>query len=90
MKKRIFAVLMTAILAMSLTACGGGSEETTGENNDYKVGLVTDLGGVEDQSFNQSAWEGLQKAEKAGKGPRISRKGHRNNRRARLWAISEI
>jgi basic membrane protein A len=27
-----------------------------------KVGLVTDTGGVEDQSFNQSAWEGLQKA----------------------------
>ncbi len=63
MKKRIFAVLMTAILAMSLTACGGGSEETTGENNDYKVGLVTDVGGVEDQSFNQSAWEGLCRAE---------------------------
>lgn len=28
----------------------------------FKVGLVTDTGGVEDQSFNQSAWEGLQKA----------------------------
>lgn len=27
-----------------------------------KVGLVTDTGGVNDQSFNQSAWEGVQKA----------------------------
>lgn len=27
-----------------------------------KVGMVTDVGGVNDQSFNQSAWEGLQKA----------------------------
>jgi basic membrane protein A and related proteins len=26
-----------------------------------KVGMVTDVGGVNDQSFNQSAWEGLQK-----------------------------
>lgn len=29
-----------------------------------KVGMVTDVGGVNDQSFNQSAWEGLQKAKK--------------------------
>jgi basic membrane protein A len=28
------------------------------------VGMVTDVGGVNDQSFNQSAWEGLQKAKK--------------------------
>ncbi len=27
-----------------------------------KVGLVTDTGGVNDQAFNQLAWEGLQKA----------------------------
>jgi basic membrane protein A len=27
-----------------------------------KVGLVTDTGGVNDKSFNQSAWEGVQKA----------------------------
>ena len=27
-----------------------------------KVGLVTDVGGVNDKSFNQSAWEGVQKA----------------------------
>ncbi len=26
-----------------------------------KVGMVTDVGGVNDQSFNQSAWEGLQR-----------------------------
>ncbi|RYZ80739.1 MAG: BMP family ABC transporter substrate-binding protein, partial [Proteobacteria bacterium] len=29
-----------------------------------KAGLVTDTGGVNDRSFNQSAYEGLQKAEK--------------------------
>ena len=27
-----------------------------------KVGLVTDVGGVNDKSFNQSAWTGVQKA----------------------------
>ena len=29
-----------------------------------KVGMVTDVGGVNDQSFNQSAWEGLVKTKK--------------------------
>ena len=29
-----------------------------------KIAMVTDVGGVNDQSFNQSAWEGLQKAKK--------------------------
>ena len=28
------------------------------------IAMVTDVGGVNDQSFNQSAWEGLQRAEK--------------------------
>jgi basic membrane protein A len=31
---------------------------------DLKISMVTDVGGVNDQSFNQSAWEGLQRAEK--------------------------
>jgi basic membrane protein A len=30
--------------------------------SNLKVGLVTDTGGVNDKSFNQSAWEGVQKA----------------------------
>ena len=28
----------------------------------FKVGLVTDVGGVNDKSFNQSAWKGVQRA----------------------------
>ena len=41
------------------------AEESTGaDGSAFKVGLVTDVGGVNDQSFNQSAWEGLQRAEK--------------------------
>ncbi|WP_309545128.1 BMP family lipoprotein [Halobacillus trueperi] len=59
-----------------LAACGssGGEEETSGsssddsgseessgeENSDFSVAMVTDVGGVDDKSFNQSAWEGLQ------------------------------
>jgi len=35
----------------------GNSEEG---NGDFSVAMVTDIGGVDDKSFNQSAWEGLQ------------------------------
>ncbi|WP_102335891.1 BMP family lipoprotein [Salimicrobium jeotgali] len=35
-----------------------GSDE--GGNSDFTVAMVTDTGGVDDKSFNQSAWEGLQ------------------------------
>ena len=39
--------------------------EAAGEKKDgseYKIGLVTDVGGVNDGSFNQSSWEGLERA----------------------------
>ena len=43
------------------------SESETEEDIDgtgFKIGMVTDVGGVNDGSFNQSAWEGLQRAAK--------------------------
>ena len=35
-----------------------------GQAAKLKMAMVTDVGGVNDQSFNQSAWEGLKRAEK--------------------------
>ena len=35
-----------------------GSDD--GDAGDFSVAMVTDTGGVDDKSFNQSAWEGLQ------------------------------
>lgn len=40
-------------------------EVTVPTDKTFKIGLVTDVGGVEDQSFNQSAWEGLNRAKEA-------------------------
>ncbi|WP_281658372.1 BMP family protein [Halobacillus sp. Cin3] len=39
-----------------------GNEESGGDggSGDFSVAMVTDVGGVDDKSFNQSAWEGLQ------------------------------
>jgi basic membrane protein A len=57
---------LTAAMVLSLTACGGGKtettkaqEETSGGKSSFTVAMITDTGGINDQSFNQSAWEGL-------------------------------
>lgn len=76
MKKRVLALLMVATLAMSsLVGCGSSKEpaQTPAESGapaseapagkTVKVGMVTDVGGVHDGSFNQSSWEGLQRAQ---------------------------
>ena len=51
---------MTVILA----GCGNNKNSNSGAKSDVKVGMVTDVGGVNDKSFNQSAWEALQALEK--------------------------
>ena len=58
------AGLVTA-LALTLTACGGDKSKTADSGSagkdeaNHSVALVTDIGGVDDKSFNQSAWEGV-------------------------------
>jgi basic membrane protein A len=47
------------ILVLALT-----SSFAIASDKPLKIAMVTDVGGVNDQSFNQSAWEGLQKAKK--------------------------
>lgn len=51
-----------ALWAAGLMMLAGSSAAMAVEK--ISVGMVTDVGGVNDQSFNQSAWEGLQRAEK--------------------------
>jgi basic membrane protein A len=58
-----FLIVLTLLILVSLvvSACaapGGGA------GGKKKIGLVTDMGGVNDKSFNQSAWAGVQKAAK--------------------------
>lgn len=56
MKKKLISVLLVCAMALTMVACGGSSSNT------IKVGMVTDTGGVHDGSFNQSSWEGLERA----------------------------
>ncbi len=55
------------ILAMLLAACGsttgGGASTPTTCKSSVKVALVTDIGGLNDRSFNQLAYAGYKKAE---------------------------
>ena len=66
MKRRILALVLAGAMSLSLAACGS-SDDSSGsgstEKSDYKIGLVTDVAGVNDGAFNQIAWEGMQRAE---------------------------
>ena len=95
MKKRFLAMAMSAVMVLSLAACGGQAKDsastksaskttsttstastasaagsasstksgsTTTAKSDLKVGLITDVGGIHDHSFNETSWKGLEKA----------------------------
>lgn len=69
-KNRLMGLALAGVLALSVAGCGGGGDAKpegsapAEASADYKVQMVTDMGGVNDQSFNQLAWEGLQKLNK--------------------------
>lgn len=50
-----------AASALLLAGCASAPETTT-TASDYCARMVTNSGGLEDRSFNQSSWEGLEKA----------------------------
>lgn len=65
--KKLIALATTTVLSASLlVGCSSKKTETEGAKTDepMTIAMITDVAGVNDQSFNQSAWEGLQKAEK--------------------------
>lgn len=75
--KKALKLFLALLVSVSLVACSSSSsteetsaptetettEETTSASGECPVtiGLVTDMGGVDDKSFNQSAWEGVQR-----------------------------
>lgn len=62
--KKAWAVgLLCTVLVVS-TACGGAGKSDGGNNAELSTALVTDTGGLNDESFNQISWAGMQRAEK--------------------------
>lgn len=66
LKKLMALGLATVMSASMLTGCGAKSDSDTATDNGdkiFRVGMITDTGGVNDESFNQSAWKGFQDAQ---------------------------
>ena len=67
--KRILAVLAAGGLTLAAAACGEAPDETPSGGSSSAAGgapyaacMVTDVGGIDDRSFNASAWAGIQAA----------------------------
>ncbi|VDG97560.1 Purine nucleoside receptor A [Lysinibacillus sphaericus] len=72
MSKRRFGLALSLVLAAGtvLGACGSDKEEGNGSDkgsssdggntSEFSLAMVTDVGGIDDKSFNQSAWKGIQ------------------------------
>lgn len=60
-KKMKSLLLVTLVVGGTVVGCG---KSTDNAEDKTKVTLVLSTGGVNDQSFNQSAWEGAKEAEK--------------------------
>jgi basic membrane protein A and related proteins len=60
MKSKI-SILVALLLIVSTVAvfATGTKEAAPAGAAKFKIGLVTDLGGIDDKSFNQSTWEGV-------------------------------
>lgn len=73
--KKFITGAFALAMSLSLVACGanneGGSEETKGTDTDgeakVSATMITDEGGINDKSFNQSSYEGLKAYEEEGK-----------------------
>lgn len=57
--KKFLAIALALCMVFALCACGQAAPAASGSAK-VKVGMVTDVGGVNDKSFNQTSWEGLQ------------------------------
>lgn len=60
MMKRVLALLLAFILVFGLVACGGDTkEEEPAAEETYEIAMITDIGTIDDKSFNQGTWEGV-------------------------------
>ncbi|HTX83844.1 MAG TPA: BMP family ABC transporter substrate-binding protein [Streptosporangiaceae bacterium] len=72
MRVTMRAVVAFGVLALVAAACGSSptspsssNTKSTSASGKFLGCMVTDTGGIDDKSFNQSSWEGMQAAAKA-------------------------
>lgn len=62
-KKLLSLGIILSITSSLLIGCSSSNDGSDSSEKPLKITLVADVGGINDESFNQSAWEGLQRAE---------------------------
>lgn len=67
LNKRIIGIGLVAVAVVGLAACARGGRGGSAADSKVRAAIITDSAGVDDKSFNQSAWEGLQAWGKANK-----------------------
>lgn len=50
-----------AVASLVLAGCGSSSDSSNKDNQKAQIVMITDKGTIEDKSFNQGTWEGIQK-----------------------------
>ena len=58
--KKIFKIALVVMLAVGLFACNTKTADPV-VSDKISVGFVTDIGGIDDKSFNQTSYEGIKK-----------------------------
>ena len=58
MKKRLISLMMVAVLLVgALAACAPKDGTDAGSDGDtFELALITDVGTIDDKSFNQGSW----------------------------------
>jgi len=63
-KLSAFPLCLLLLLALLCTSCGTGSSAGGEDRSKVRVGIVFDIGGKDDRSFNAAAFEGVKRAER--------------------------
>jgi basic membrane lipoprotein Med (substrate-binding protein (PBP1-ABC) superfamily) len=60
--KNLFLIALICCVAFALTGCH--ETPASQDHSKIRVGIVFDIGGKDDRSFNAAAWQGVQRAAK--------------------------
>jgi len=56
MKKKVLALLAVLVFVIGFSAC---TSKQTAKTDTFEIGMITDIGTIDDKSFNQGTWEGI-------------------------------
>ena len=59
--KKLFSIVLVVVLLVSMLSLAGCQAKT------YELAMITDVGDIDDKSFNQGTWEGIKEYAEANK-----------------------